>query len=258
MEDPEGNAADSFHKWRRTSLWNFPRWTHQTLERLSFSLPTLRCTSLTFMRSTKTLSQKVTVKPTAHKAIQAGAQIAHKVLDKYYLKCADHSHIYIWALLLHPQRRMKYLKMINWDKEWMNDAEKTLYDFWDRYYKPDVADASNETVAVSYQEDFDTLAQYNPQLAASGIESASSGAENPVKIFIHATADPLRKDQWNLGFEEIDPHRYHYRLFKKASDNIEKSFHRCAMDICAVPAHTLLTSNAASRTEEKLPLSFGF
>ncbi|KAH8913483.1 hypothetical protein BT69DRAFT_181518 [Atractiella rhizophila] len=201
---------------------------------------------------------KVTVKPTAHKAIQAGAQIAHKVLDKYYLKCADHSHIYIWALLLHPQRRMKYLKMINWDKEWMNDAEKTLYDFWDRYYKPDVADASNETVAVSYQEDFDTLAQYNPQLAASGIESASSGAENPVKIFIHATADPLRqkingiwvsKKLIRIGIT-IDCSRKPPTTLRRASIDVPWTYVQYQ--------HTLLTSNAASRTEEKLPLSFGF
>ncbi|KAH8927405.1 hypothetical protein BT69DRAFT_1294167 [Atractiella rhizophila] len=144
--------------------------------------------------------------------------------------------------VLHPQRRMEYLKMINWDEEWMNDAEKTLYNFWDTHYKPaateTLSEAVNVAVSSEVEKDFNTLAQYDPQLAATSVDVTCS-IENPVNTFIHAKPDPLRrKVNGKPVMKKIDPLRYHYQRYKKAPDAVERSFHQCAMDISAVPAHT--------------------
>ncbi|KAH8918728.1 hypothetical protein BT69DRAFT_1380966 [Atractiella rhizophila] len=128
---------------------------------------------------------------------------------------------------------MEYLKLINWDEEWMNDAEKTLYNFWDTHYKPAATETLSEAINVAVSSEV-----YDPQLAATFVDITSS-IENPVNTFIHAKPDPLRcKVHGKPVMKKIDPLQYHYQNYKKASDAIKRSFHQCAMDISAVPAHT--------------------
>ncbi|KAH8930319.1 hypothetical protein BT69DRAFT_1327973 [Atractiella rhizophila] len=58
--------------------------------------------------------------PDKHAAIQAGAAIGQRILDKYFLKVTEDSKIYVWALLLHPNRRAAYLKKLDLEEDWIS------------------------------------------------------------------------------------------------------------------------------------------
>ena len=53
------------------------------------------------------------------------------VFNKYYGK-TDISPLYAAALILHPNRRTKYIKA-NWKKQWVKPTLKKVKDLWETY-----------------------------------------------------------------------------------------------------------------------------
>jgi len=66
------------------------------------------------------------------------------VFDKYFAK-TEESPIYAAAIILHPARRLLYIKK-NWKKEWHKPAITAVKKLWETYKDIDIVDISeNET-----------------------------------------------------------------------------------------------------------------
>ncbi|KAG1735960.1 uncharacterized protein EDB91DRAFT_1055957 [Suillus paluster] len=66
-------------------------------------------------------------------AIHAAVGLAKKTLNRYY-QLTDHSDMYCIAMILHPHHKLVYFKVVNWENEWIDAAEKLLRDEFERSY----------------------------------------------------------------------------------------------------------------------------
>lgn len=78
------------------------------------------------------------------------------ILDKYYFK-TDETPVYSAALLLHPSKRLKYLRQ-NWQRDWHANAISKAQQIWSRYKDHPVAKAPAET-ATGQMTAYERLAQ---------------------------------------------------------------------------------------------------
>lgn len=67
----------------------------------------------------------------SHSFLSPRIQKSWEVFDKYYLKTED-SPYYAAAIILHPSRRVKYLKQ-NWEKKWIRPATQAVKRLWDTF-----------------------------------------------------------------------------------------------------------------------------
>jgi len=63
-------------------------------------------------------------------------RVAWYILDKYFL-LYDKVPAYLGALLLHPNRRLHYIKR-NWELDWVKNLEPKVKAFWREHYKDKV------------------------------------------------------------------------------------------------------------------------
>ncbi|KAK9443900.1 transposase-like protein [Metarhizium brunneum] len=124
------------------------------------------------------------------------------VLDKYYFK-TDETPVYSAALLLHPSKRLKYLRQ-NWCDDWHDGAIDKARQIWAQYKDLPVASAPRrppETQMTAY----DKLAQSPDVTEASDdedeLEKFISGS--PCKI----TVSPL--EWWTREEQRVEYPRLH-------------------------------------------------
>jgi hypothetical protein len=78
------------------------------------------------------------------------------VLDKYYFK-TDETPVYSAALLLHPSKRLKYLRQ-NWHDDWHDGAINKARQVWSQYKDLPVASAPEEAPEIQMTA-YEKLAQ---------------------------------------------------------------------------------------------------
>lgn len=78
------------------------------------------------------------------------------VLDKYYFK-TDETPVYSAALLLHPSKRLKYLRQ-NWRADWQDGAINKTRQIWSQYKDCVVETAQKDTPEIEMTV-YDRLAQ---------------------------------------------------------------------------------------------------
>ncbi|KAF5328028.1 hypothetical protein D9758_018770, partial [Tetrapyrgos nigripes] len=64
---------------------------------------------------------------------RAGAAKAIAILNKYYSK-TDDTIMYKVTMIIHPLYKLKYFKDSAWEKEWIDIAEKTARDHFEKHY----------------------------------------------------------------------------------------------------------------------------
>jgi len=86
------------------------------------------------------------VKFRSNKDFASRIQKGWDVFDIYYSR-TDVISLYIAALILHPARRTKYIK-INWPAKWVKPNLKKVEKFWEDYREK----AFVSSLAISYDE----------------------------------------------------------------------------------------------------------
>lgn len=109
------------------------------------------------------------------------------VLNKYY-SLTDSNPVYAAAILLHPTKRMKYLKR-NWQPEWYKSALESTLALWDKDYKNSTAegpriDPSQQEVTESQQEEISAFDNLLRDL--QGDSSSDNETEDDLYNFIHS------------------------------------------------------------------------
>jgi hypothetical protein len=116
------------------------------------------------------------------------------VLDKYYYK-TDETPIYSAALLLHPSKRLKYLRQ-NWHADWHEGAINKAKQIWSQYKDLHVASAP-EAITDFPMTAYDKLAQsLDVTVADDGedeLEKFINGS--PCKIAVSPLAWWTREEQ---------------------------------------------------------------
>ncbi|KAG8728818.1 hypothetical protein FRC10_004546, partial [Ceratobasidium sp. 414] len=79
--------------------------------------------------------------------VQQGAERARSVLNKYY-KLTDNSILYHLAVFLHPSMHVHYLKLANWEDEWIETAVKLAEATFDKFYKPSTPNAQAQALGT--------------------------------------------------------------------------------------------------------------
>ena len=152
----------------------------------------------------------------------------------------DENPVYAAAILLHPSKRMKYLKR-NWQPAWYKSALESAGALWDNDYKDRVAenmqdDGSQPNFAISQKEEasaFDSLLR-----DLQGDAESDEGAEDDFYNFIYSK--PVIIDCYPLQWWCKDDVRRRY-----------PSLSRMAIDILSVPppsAEPERTFSGARRT----------
>ena len=87
-------------------------------------------------------------------AWREAARRAGAVCSAYY-GLADGAQIYYLAVLLHPNLRTKFMKVMKWEQSWIDKAKATLSDVFDRRYRIREAEGESQTQPHD-QDDEDT------------------------------------------------------------------------------------------------------
>lgn len=103
-----------------------------------------------------------------------------EVFDKYYAK-TEEVPVYATALILHPARRLGYLKQ-NWKQQWYRSAMKGIRKLWESYRDLGILDFSLVELKTDDLDEFDVLAQENEVIGANGDEYEIYTRERPIAI----------------------------------------------------------------------------
>ncbi len=129
------------------------------------------------------------------------------VLAKYYYK-TDETPVYSAALLLHPSKRLKYLRQ-NWHVDWHSGAIDKARQIWSRYKNLDVPCGPEDAVQFPMTA-YDKLAQ-------SLDVTVAEDAEDELEKFIHGS--PCKIAVTPLAWWTREEQRIEYpRLHKMAMD----------------------------------------
>ncbi|KAE8230665.1 hypothetical protein CF326_g4330 [Tilletia indica] len=125
------------------------------------------------------------------------ARRAGAVCSEYY-GLADATDAYYLAILLHPNMRIKFMKAMVWEQEWIDKATHVLRETYEQFYKvePEMTQPDSSAVAAEEDEELDFMELKMRKMAAEHKEAA----EEP---------DPIQ--QWIDGYiaakrgEKTDP-----------------------------------------------------
>ncbi len=115
------------------------------------------------------------------KSFQPNILRSWQIFDKYYTKIEAVS-IYAVALILHPSRRLNYIKK-NWKKEWQRPAFTNVKKLWESYQERRIVDNlvppfSNESVL----DEYDKIARKHTVIDSDGDEYKKYTRETTIPI----------------------------------------------------------------------------
>ncbi|QRV88417.1 DNA polymerase [Ceratobasidium sp. AG-Ba] len=157
------------------------------------------------------------------------ADRARLKLNEYYGK-TDASDVYRFAILCHPSMRTKYMRMSNWQTNWIENAVDALVALYERQYKLDSAptDPSMSTTGVS---------QFGYSNFASRLYQQEVGthtaARCPVRDFVNAPIVPPIPDE-NGNPVLCNPLAWWYS--QRVAGNEWGGFTQLALDVLSMPA----------------------
>jgi hypothetical protein len=144
------------------------------------------------------------------------------VLDKYYFK-TDETPVYSAALLLHPSKRLKYLRQ-NWHVDWHDSAINKARQIWSQYKDLPVTATLEEATEIQMTA-YDKLAQsldvteaYNDEDELEKFINAS-----PCKIAITPLAWWSREEQ-QIEYPRLHKMAINVLSIAPMSDKAERVF----------------------------------
>ncbi|KAF7776844.1 hypothetical protein Agabi119p4_5237 [Agaricus bisporus var. burnettii] len=108
----------------------------------------------------------IIVSPHYSPSIRSAIRFGKKTLNKYYSK-TDHSNIYRVAMVLDPRYKLSYFKKLDWEPEWIAEAEEMVKKVFDGYESP----SSTTTTAT---EETDYIMLPNPQFDNTSVADTTN------------------------------------------------------------------------------------
>lgn len=144
------------------------------------------------------------------------------VLDKYYVK-TDETPVYSAALLLHPSKRLKYLRQ-NWQADWHDGAISKAKQIWSQYKNLPVETAP-KGVPEAEMTVYDKLAQSLDVTEAGDDEDELDKFINgsPCKVTVSPLAWWARKEQ-RLEYPRLHKMALNVLSIAPMSDKAERVF----------------------------------
>ncbi|KAG9080500.1 hypothetical protein FRC06_006503, partial [Ceratobasidium sp. 370] len=123
------------------------------------------------------------------------------VLNKYYQK-SDESLLYRLSVLLHPSMRAHYMKVAEWEKEWIEVAVMLLEETWHKFYRPTAESAYKTSDKPSVDTSFLGITSYMDRMLSS-IDTTQQPTESPVDKFIYNTPAFNMVDSKHVPFNPL-------------------------------------------------------
>ncbi|KAE8239788.1 hypothetical protein A4X13_0g8068 [Tilletia indica] len=157
------------------------------------------------------------------------ARRAGAVCSEYY-GLADATDAYYLAILLHPNMRIKFMKAMVWEQEWIDKATHVLRETYEQFYKvePEMTQPDSSAVVAEEDEELDFMELKMRKMAAEHKEAA----EEP---------DPIQ--QWIDGYiaakrgEKTDPLEWWWREHEKGNHRLGLT--QLALDVYSCPASSV-------------------
>lgn len=144
------------------------------------------------------------------------------VLDKYYFK-TDETPVYSAALLLHPSKRLKYLRQ-NWHADWHDGAINKARQIWSQY-KDLLVETPPVEAPEMYMTVYDKLAQSLDVTEADNDEDELEKFINgsPCKIAVSPLAWWTREEQ-RMEYPRLHKMALNVLSIAPMSDKAERVF----------------------------------
>lgn len=134
-----------------------------------------------------------------HPSILAALTVARKKMDHYY-SLTDEAAPYRMAMVLHPGLKLEYFRQHEWEKEWIEQAERMVREeYAASYEKPaESGEAGVQSSAVQGSEGISVFANFSVGTAVTTLSEVDEYLKRPVENVL----DPLK---WWIDNRRVYP-----------------------------------------------------